>query len=325
MTHRRPHGLFTLTLAAALAVPTFAQIPGGPPPPPPPPGKKVVGPPGVAAVVNGERISTRQADSLAAARLPLIVANTKKQLVQQAVQVLIANALVDQEAKKQKVTVSPAEVSARLGEIKTQVARDPRSQGKTLDQILAENGETQADLSSNLRRRIAAEKLISKTLPPTQMVHARHILIVSNNPNSDPSLKPHSDAEARAIIAKAQAELKSGKSFEDVAKKYSEDPSNKEKGGDLGIIGTSTAFDPNFLKAALALKAGQVTPEPVKSVYGYHLIKVDNTSKEATGGDKALYAAAEKAVRDQQLSPQAIQAYVQSLYQKGKVVNYVAP
>lgn len=299
-----------------------AQIPIGPPPPPPPsvpappapakpPAKHIPGPPGVAAVVNGEKIPLAQVQQLA---LQLGGADILERLIN--------NALVDQEAKKAGITVTPAEINARLVQIKQQIARQP--QGGSLDTLLAQSHETMANFKDSLRLRLEADKLMSKKLPPIVAVHARHILVLTTVPPGSPNVKPHSDEDARKLIAKAQDELKSGKPWDEVCKKYSEDPSNKDKGGDLGVIATGQPYDPTFLNAALSLKKGQVTPEPVKSMYGYHLIKVDSTSAAPTPEDKQALAAAVNAARQQMLQ-NSLPAYLEKLRQTAKVVNYLTP
>ncbi len=65
--------------------------------------------------------------------------------------------------------------------------------------------------------------------------------------------------------------LKDGKSFEDLAKKYSQCPSSSE-GGDLGIF-SEGRMDETFEEAVLSLKVGEVTAKPVRTRFGYHLIK----------------------------------------------------
>lgn len=65
--------------------------------------------------------------------------------------------------------------------------------------------------------------------------------------------------------------LQSGKSFEELARKYSQCPSSAE-GGDLGIL-ASERLDADFEEAALMLKPGQMTSRPLRTKFGFHIIK----------------------------------------------------
>jgi peptidyl-prolyl cis-trans isomerase C len=77
--------------------------------------------------------------------------------------------------------------------------------------------------------------------------------------------------EAKALIA----QIKSGAKFEDLAKKNSKDPGSGEKGGDLDWS-AANAFVPEFSQAMAALKKGEMTQEPVKTQFGYHIIRLDD-------------------------------------------------
>lgn len=88
-------------------------------------------------------------------------------------------------------------------------------------------------------------------------VHARHILVKT-------------EAEAKAIIA----ELDKGADFADLAKKDSID-SGAKSGGDLGYFGHDDMVK-EFADAAFALPAGQYTKTPVKTEFGWHVIKVED-------------------------------------------------
>lgn len=65
--------------------------------------------------------------------------------------------------------------------------------------------------------------------------------------------------------------LKDGKSFEDLAKKYSKCPSAAQ-GGSLGEVAISR-LDEDFADAAMLLKTGEISTKPVRTKFGYHLIK----------------------------------------------------
>ena len=284
--------------------------------------KPLPGPPGVAAIVNGEKIATSKVEALIAPRL----ADDKQQFADQATELLVNNTLVEQEAQKQGITVTPAELTARLAEVRKQFASDPRSKGLTLESLVAKNHETMASLKDSLRLRLLADKLVAKTLPQVRMVHAEYLLVATNNPRTDPTVKVHTDAEALKIIGKAQDELKAGKKFEDVVKEYSDDPSTKNKNGDLGLIGTDSGLDPNFLSAALALKKGEVTPTPVKAPeFGYFLIKAVSTSTDPLDKAEGAQYQARIATYRQGQSGAALQSYLQTLRAKAKVTTYAIP
>src|SRR5467141_3673438 len=97
-------------------------------------------------------------------------------------------------------------------------------------------------------------------------VHVEHILFMTVG---------KTDAEVEEIKKTADdvlKQVKKGGKFEDLAKKYSEDPGSKAKGGDLGWI-TQGQTVPEFEKTAFSLGPGQVS-DLVKTQYGFHIIKV---------------------------------------------------
>ncbi len=74
--------------------------------------------------------------------------------------------------------------------------------------------------------------------------------------------------------------LNSGADFSELAKEYSTCGS-AASGGDLGIVNETTSFVQEFLDAALKLEPGQITEEPVKTEFGYHIIKAGDRQEES--------------------------------------------
>jgi len=101
-----------------------------------------------------------------------------------------------------------------------------------------------------------------------------HILIKTPLPGTDGKIDEKGVAEAQRRAEDLLKQLKAGAKFEDLAKKYSEDPGSAKEGGSLGWIGKGRTV-PEFEKAAFSLPKGQLS-DLVKSSYGFHIIRVDD-------------------------------------------------
>lgn len=112
------------------------------------------------------------------------------------------------------------------------------------------DGITDADIKALYDERVA-------DMPKQQEVKARHILVKTED-------------DAKAVIA----ELEGGADFETVAKEKSTGPSGPS-GGDLGYFRPGQMV-PEFEKAAFELESGAITKEPVKTQFGFHVIKVED-------------------------------------------------
>ncbi|KRL91068.1 peptidylprolyl isomerase PrsA [Lactobacillus kalixensis] len=142
--------------------------------------------------------------------------------------------------------------------------------GSQFSAVLQQNGMTTSSFKQNLKTNLLTEaalkdiKKISKsqeqkawkTYQPK--VTVQHILVAKKS-------------TAQNIIK----QLKDGKSFSSLAKKYSLDTATKNKAGKLpSFDSTDTTLDSSFKTAAFKLKTGEVTSTPVKSQSGYHVIKM---------------------------------------------------
>ncbi|MEQ1649587.1 MAG: peptidylprolyl isomerase [Hyphomicrobiaceae bacterium] len=101
-----------------------------------------------------------------------------------------------------------------------------------------------------------------KAIKPQEEVQAKHILV-------------EDEAKAKEIVEK----LSKGGDFAALAKENSKDPGSKDNGGDLGYFGRGQMV-PEFEKAAFELEKGKVSA-PVKSSFGFHVIKVEDKRTKA--------------------------------------------
>lgn len=151
--------------------------------------------------------------------------------------------------------VDDEEVDKKYDEIKKQI-------GDQFDAILKQQGLTEEAFKESLQAQLAIEKAVKKTITEDDLkalykpeIKASHILV--------------KDEET---AKKVEDELAQGKSFEELAKQYSQDPGSAEKGGDLGYFGPGK-MAPEFEEAAYSLQKDEIS-QPVKTQYGYHIIKV---------------------------------------------------
>jgi peptidyl-prolyl cis-trans isomerase C len=137
-----------------------------------------------------------------------------------------------------------------------------------------------------------------KSNPGKEEVSARHILVAT-------------EAEAKAVIA----ELQKGGDFAVIAKAKSKDPGS-QNGGDLGYFGREDMV-PEFADVAFKLKKGEYTKEPVKTQFGWHVIKVEDKRTSAPPSfDEAKEELTDSVARD------VINDKVKELRDKAKVETF---
>lgn len=156
---------------------------------------------------------------------------------------IMTERLLLDEALKQGVDKSPA-VQKDLEEVKRKIIVKHFIEAKTPE-------ISDAELKSEYDKEVLRMK-------DQKEVRARHILV-----------------ETEADAKDAKKKIDGGKSFEEVAREYSKDPGSAKNGGDLGYF-TKDKMVPEFANAAFAMKKGQVS-NPVKSNFGWHIIKVEDT------------------------------------------------
>lgn len=152
-------------------------------------------------------------------------------------------------------------------------------------------------------------------------VHVRHVLA-----RVAPGASADEEVAARKKIEEAAARVKKGEDFAKVAAALSDDPNTKDRGGDLGFVSEGLA-DAAFAKAALALKAGEVS-EPVRTPAGWHLIRAEEVvpARKVTLEAARLDIARELLARDrgQALAREKAQAALEAA-RKGKALDELFP
>jgi len=181
---------------------------------------------------------------------------------------LISDTLIDLESEKNKVEVTDKELQKELDAIELQYGGEENLKAelgkanRTLDD-LEEDVEIYLKMQELIKERIevtdeeikAYFEKNKESLSQQEEVKASHILV-------------DDEKTAEIVVAK----LADGESFEKLAREYSTDSGSKESGGDLGFFGRGEMV-PEFEKAAFSTKVGTVS-DPVKSQFGYHIIKV---------------------------------------------------
>jgi peptidyl-prolyl cis-trans isomerase C len=145
-----------------------------------------------------------------------------------------------------------------------------------------------------------------------EQIHARHILIRMKGSTVPvkPGEKDLSDEEALAKAQDLEKRLKAGEDFAKLADAESDDAAGPMNGGDLGTFGHGRMV-PSFEEAAFKLAPGQIS-EPVKSQFGYHIIKVE--SHETKSFDEV------KAEIDKKLRPDEAKKSMDALEKGAKVI-----
>ncbi len=234
-----------------------------------------------AAIVNGKPVPKARMDmlsqQLAAAGRP-VTPEMQGQLREE----VIAREVFMQEAQKKGLD-STDDFKAQM-----ELARQAILIRQLFEDYRKANPVSDADIKAAYDKLVAANS--------GKEYKARHILVATED-------------EAKKVIA----DLKKGAKFEDLAKKLSKDPGSGANGGDLDWTNPA-GLVPEFSQAMIKLKKGETTQVPVKSEFGWHVIRLDDVREQSFPKLEEI-----KAQLSQQLQQQKLQEYQQSLREKAKV------
>lgn len=248
----------------------------------------------VAAVVNRDIVALSEVNAKAAMELAKLQAEPdgqkratlQKQILKKALDELIGEKLLDQQAKDLNVEVTDAQIDAGIEDVKRQNKID----GDQFEKLLLNEGYTMASYRTFMRKHMARMTLINvkvrnkvkvtdedlkaeyakyaKAEADETEVHVRHLL-VQVSAQATPDAVEAARKKAAALAAEARAP---GADFAKLAKAKSEGAS-KDDGGDLGFFRRGVMV-PEFEKVAFKLPVGAVS-DPVRTSLGWHVLKVD--------------------------------------------------
>lgn len=191
---------------------------------------------------------------------------------------LIESELVIQNAKELGVEVTDEQVDEEI-----KVGKEQLGSEEAFKTFLEGQGMTEEEFREYLRENIAigqvmetVTKDVTVTDEDVAKFYEENKAQFTTRPGAEMS---HILVEKEEDAKKIKKEYDGGKAFADLAAEYGTD-GTKSTGGSLGFIEyDSVQYDADFLAGAKALKEGEVS-EPVKTQFGYHLIKVDNIQSE---------------------------------------------
>jgi len=285
-----PRLSLTPVLGLVGAAALFAGIPGGvlqaadppaagaPAASPLPPGNAIV------ARIDGTELHFSDVEAAQQSLPPQVQKLPLQQIYPMLLERLVDGALVTEAGRKEHLEQNP-ELQARL----------KRYEDRLIQEAYLSRAIKDAETEDRLKARY---QVFAKEKAGQEEVHARHILVKT-------------EAEAKSVIA----ELDKGADFAALAQKYSSDPS-AGSGGDLGYFGHDDMVK-DFADDAFALPAGKYTTTPVKTEFGWHVIKVeDHRVKTPPSFDEVRQEVTQLVARD------AVDAKLKELRSTVKIETY---
>lgn len=297
------------------------------------------------ATVNGEVITQQQLDQMVGEMKQYyksqgldLDANKDAEMMEtvksMTLEQLITQTLLLQEAKKMGIKLAPGDIDKEIARYKEQMTEEK------FDSFLKNNNISEARLRSMIEKDLLIsglqDKLLEDIKPATGeqakeyydknksefvtpvSYQVRHILAMIPEDQSD---KNKADLEARTKIQAVLEQLKQGKDFSELARQKSEDPGTASQGG-LFVFSPGEAV-PEFERAAKALKPGEFTSEPVKTTYGYHIIKMEKVTPEKQKSfDEVKAGLVDKLTND--AKQEKVSNFVEEARHKADIVNNLA-
>lgn len=306
-------------------------------------------PAGVAAEVNGHSITFAELDKFQSQNQQLPPGANPDTVMSQRLDMLsnlITNEIMVQRAGRLGLTATDADIDTELNKLKAPYTKEE------FEKKLSESHMTEADLKTQISRKLTVDKLINKEITshititdadvanfynankamfnlPEPRIHLAQIL-VTPTPNPEvrnlKNSKATNDNEARTKILDIESRLKRGEDFTMLAQNYSEDVSSAPNGGDMGFLPESTLeqASPELRKVVASMQPGAISGV-MHMQDGYRILKV--ISKEPAGQRDLQDPRVQQEIRENLLNQKDSllkAAYYEVQRNASKVVNYMA-
>jgi foldase protein PrsA len=276
----RTRRILVLFSIAVIAVSALAACGGG--------SKSV--PANAIAVVGNQVVLRSQYDELLAEskagyvnankKFPAVGSSAYETIRNQIVTYLVQAAAIDHQAANMGIKVTDAEVNADLQSIIKDRFKGNRAK---YEAQLRKEGLTEARLKDGIRKNLLSQRVQQALIATVQVsdsdVKTYYEDHLSSYKVGESRAASHILVKSKALADQIYKQLKAGADFSALAKKYSTDTATKTKGGSLGDMQKSQLVEP-FAKSLFALDTGAFSA-PVKTIYGWHIIRADGPVKAA--------------------------------------------
>jgi peptidyl-prolyl cis-trans isomerase SurA len=286
-----PSNTFAARVAAATASPPAASRPQNPATQPP--ADQFVET-RIAAVVNDEVISVGDLQSrLKMVLLSSSLADTpenRQRVANQVLRTLVDEKLQLEEAKRQNITATDAEIDKAIA----QIAKQNNMQPEQLDQVLKANGIERSALIDQLTASIVWSKLVRRLVSQTNAVSdeevdyaLKRVKETSNEPQSRVAEiflavdNPQQEDEVRRLAERLTEQMKQGARFSAIAQQFSQS-ATAAVGGDMGWV-RPEQLAPELGKVVAQMRSGELSP-PIRTPGGYYLLLVLERRAGNSGG-----------------------------------------